>query len=67
MAGTEEAVPSSPFGLLLAEVVRMRQSNLNAAIEDVDSIIDLLVAAREQVASSTVAPALLLPCTVCVQ
>ncbi|QUC19946.1 uncharacterized protein UV8b_04187 [Ustilaginoidea virens] len=52
MAGTEEAVPSSPFGLLLAEVVRMRQSNLNAAIEDVDSIIDLLVAAREQVASN---------------
>ncbi|QPH18452.1 hypothetical protein C2857_003492 [Epichloe festucae Fl1] len=50
MAGAEDGVPSSPFGPLLAEVARMRKLNLNAAIQDVDSIIDLLTAAREQVA-----------------
>ncbi|KJK75795.1 hypothetical protein H634G_09159 [Metarhizium anisopliae BRIP 53293] len=50
MAGAEDDTPSSPFGPLLAELARMRKSNLNAAINDVDSIIDLLTAAREQVA-----------------
>lgn len=50
MAGAEDGMPSSPFGPLLAEVARMRKLNLNAAIQDVDSIIDLLMAAREQVA-----------------
>ncbi|KAK2594553.1 hypothetical protein QQS21_007725 [Conoideocrella luteorostrata] len=50
MAGAEDDMPSSPFGPLLAEVARMRKSNLSAAIQDVDSIIDLLTAAREEVA-----------------
>ncbi|KAG5979755.1 hypothetical protein E4U55_004801 [Claviceps digitariae] len=50
MAGMEDDMPASPFGPLLAEVARMRKSNLNAAIQDVDAIIDLLTAAREQVA-----------------
>ncbi|KAG6095791.1 hypothetical protein E4U30_002038 [Claviceps sp. LM220 group G6] len=50
MAGEEEEMPQSPFGPLLAEVARMRRGNLNAAIQDVDSIIDLLTAARDQVA-----------------
>lgn len=40
----------SPFAPLMAELARMRKSNLNAAIEDVDQIIDLLTSAREQVA-----------------
>lgn len=53
MAGAEDGMPSSPFGPLLAEVARMRKLNLNAAIQDVDSIIDLLMAAREQVAGGT--------------
>jgi hypothetical protein len=53
MAGVEEDMPSSPFGPLLAELARMRKSNLNAAINDVDSIIDLLTAARDQVAGGT--------------
>lgn len=53
MAGAEEEMPTSPFGPLLAELARMRKSNLNAAIDDVDSIIDLLTAAREQVAGGT--------------
>lgn len=53
MAGAEDDTPSSPFGPLLAELARMRKSNLNAAINDVDSIIDLLTAAREQVAGGT--------------
>ncbi|KAG6038081.1 hypothetical protein E4U41_004590 [Claviceps citrina] len=50
MAGAEDDMPLSPFGPLLAEVARMRKSNLSAAIQDVDAIIDLLTAAREQVA-----------------
>lgn len=53
MAGAEDDMPSSPFGPLLAELARMRKSNLNAAINDVDAIIDLLSAAREQVAGGT--------------
>lgn len=53
MAGAEDGMPSSPFGPLLAEVARMRKLNLNAAIQDFDSIIDLLMAAREQVAGGT--------------
>ncbi|KAK4059440.1 RMD5, regulator of gluconeogenesis [Trichoderma simmonsii] len=43
---------ASPFGPLQAELSRMRRSNLTAAIQDVDKIIDYLVAAREQVASA---------------
>ncbi|KAJ6785306.1 hypothetical protein PWT90_09223 [Aphanocladium album] len=42
---------SSPFGPLLLELARMRKSNLSAAIDDVDKIIDLISAAREQVAA----------------
>ncbi|KJZ77378.1 hypothetical protein HIM_03102 [Hirsutella minnesotensis 3608] len=49
MAGSEEDTPS-PFAPLLAEVARMRKSNLTAAIDDVDKIIELLTRAREQVA-----------------
>ena len=49
----DDDLPSSPFGPLLAEVARMRKSNLNAAIEDVDAIIDLLTVARAQVAGGT--------------
>lgn len=44
---------ASPFGPLLLELARMRKSNLTAAIDDVDKIIDLLSAAREQVAAGT--------------
>ncbi|TQS32162.1 hypothetical protein Golomagni_07534, partial [Golovinomyces magnicellulatus] len=40
----------SPFGPLQAELARMRESNLTTAIEEVDEIISLLTAAREQVA-----------------
>ncbi|OAA62093.1 regulator of gluconeogenesis Rmd5 [Cordyceps fumosorosea ARSEF 2679] len=42
---------ASPFGPLLLELARMRKSTLSAAIDDVDKIIDLLTAAREQVAA----------------
>ncbi|EGX95427.1 regulator of gluconeogenesis Rmd5 [Cordyceps militaris CM01] len=42
---------TSPFGPLLLELARMRKSNLSAAIDDVDKIIDLLSAARDQVAA----------------
>ncbi|TQV96257.1 hypothetical protein V2A60_003317 [Cordyceps javanica] len=42
---------ASPFGPLLLELARMRKSNLSSAIDDVDKIIDLLSAAREQVAA----------------
>ncbi|KAL6413525.1 putative regulator of gluconeogenesis Rmd5 [Ilyonectria robusta] len=49
MAGSDDHV--SPFGPLMAELARMRKSNLTSAIDDVDQIIDLLTAAREQVAS----------------
>jgi hypothetical protein len=41
----------SPFGPLQNELARMRRSNLTAAIQDVDKIIDYLVAARDQVAA----------------
>lgn len=61
MAGEEEEMPQSPFGPLLAEVARMRRGNLNAAIQDVDSIIDLLTAARDQVAGGTGKMAYLTP------
>ncbi|KPM35640.1 hypothetical protein AK830_g10927 [Neonectria ditissima] len=49
MTGSDDHV--SPFGPLMAELARMRKSNLTSAIEDVDQIIDLLTAAREQVAA----------------
>jgi hypothetical protein len=41
---------ASPFGPLQAELARMRRSTLSSAIDDVDQIIELLTAAREQVA-----------------
>lgn len=41
----------SPFGPLQNELTRMRGANLTAAIQDVDKIIEYLVAAREQVAA----------------
>ncbi|KAF7556639.1 hypothetical protein G7046_g6234 [Stylonectria norvegica] len=47
--GTDHDHPS-PFAPLMAELARMRKSNLTAAIDDVDQIIDLLTAAREQAA-----------------
>ncbi|KAH7156381.1 CTLH/CRA C-terminal to lish motif domain-containing protein [Dactylonectria macrodidyma] len=49
MAGNDDHV--SPFGPLMAELARMRKSNLTSAIDDVDQIIELLTAAREQVAT----------------
>jgi E3 ubiquitin-protein transferase RMND5 len=50
MAGADEDVSPSPFAPLHVELARMRKSTLRSAISDVDKIIDLLVAAREQVA-----------------
>lgn len=49
MAGTDKDHPS-PFAPLMAELARMRRSNLKTAIDDVDQIINLLTSAREQVA-----------------
>lgn len=49
MTGSNDHI--SPFGPLMAELARMRKSNLNSTIEDVDQIINFLTAAREQVAS----------------
>ncbi|KAK7430147.1 hypothetical protein QQZ08_003332 [Neonectria magnoliae] len=49
MAGSDDH--ASPFGPLMAELARMRKSNLTSAIEDVDQIIGLLTAAREKVAA----------------
>ncbi|KAF4505434.1 hypothetical protein G6O67_007384 [Ophiocordyceps sinensis] len=49
MAGADEDT-TSPFAPLLVDLARMRRSNLTAAIEDVDKILDLLTKAREQVA-----------------
>ncbi|KAI1068361.1 uncharacterized protein FIESC28_03672 [Fusarium coffeatum] len=40
----------SPFAPLMAELARMRNKNLKSAIDDVDSVIDLLVNARDQIA-----------------
>ena len=45
----DDGVPS-PFGPLQKELARMRNANLNAAIDDVDKIIALLESTREQVA-----------------
>lgn len=39
----------SPFALLQAELARMRRFNLTAAIDDVDKVIELLEAARDQI------------------
>jgi hypothetical protein len=47
----------SPFLPLLAEVAKMRKSNLNATIEDVDDIISLIESTREQVAGRKTHPA----------
>lgn len=55
MAGSDDD-NLSPFAPLLAELARMRRSNLTAAIHDVDTVIELLTAAREQVAGGTRAP-----------
>ncbi|PTB40457.1 uncharacterized protein TrAFT101_005649 [Trichoderma asperellum] len=41
----------SPFGPLQNELARMRGANLTTAIQDVDKIIEYLVAARDQVAA----------------
>ncbi|GFP56573.1 E3 ubiquitin-protein ligase RMND5A [Trichoderma asperellum] len=41
----------SPFGPLQNELARMRGANLTPAIQDVDKIIEYLVAARDQVAA----------------
>lgn len=49
MAEPDDDHPS-PFGPLQVELARMRKSNLTGAIDDVEKIIDLLTAAREQVA-----------------
>ncbi|KAL2211751.1 regulator of gluconeogenesis Rmd5 [Sarocladium strictum] len=43
-------LPASPFATLRADVARMRRSGLRHAINDVDKVIDILTAAREQVA-----------------
>ncbi|KAM0253419.1 hypothetical protein ACHAP5_000448 [Fusarium lateritium] len=49
MAGADND-HASPFAPLMAELARMRTRNLNAAIDEVDSVIDLLTTAREQIA-----------------
>lgn len=41
----------SPFHPLQNELARMRGANLTAAIQDVDKIIEYLVAARGQIAA----------------
>ncbi|KAF4125051.1 hypothetical protein GMORB2_3890 [Geosmithia morbida] len=41
---------ASPFKPLEAELARMRRSNLTAAIDDVDKVIELLQSTRDQVA-----------------
>ncbi|KAM0466899.1 hypothetical protein ACHAPV_000409 [Trichoderma viride] len=51
MAGSNDDIVS-PFGPLQNELARMRGANLTAAIEDVDKIIEHLVAAREQIAAA---------------
>ncbi|RFU75562.1 regulator of gluconeogenesis rmd5 [Trichoderma arundinaceum] len=51
MSGSGDDIVS-PFGPLQTELARMRRSNLTAAIQDVDKIIEYLVAAREQVAAA---------------
>jgi hypothetical protein len=52
MAGLNDDIVS-PFGPLQNELARMRGANLTAAIQDVDQIIEHLVAAREQIAAGT--------------
>ncbi|CAM1504476.1 Fc.00g020670.m01.CDS01 [Cosmosporella sp. VM-42] len=49
MAGDENDHPS-PFAPLMAELARMKKSNLNAVVDDVDHIIYLLTMARDVVA-----------------
>lgn len=55
MPAVEQDRPS-PFAALQADVERMKGSNLTSAIDDVDSVIDLLMAAREQVAGGKPSP-----------
>lgn len=55
MAGPDEDTPS-PFAPLLADLARMRRSNLTTAIDDVDRILDLLAGTRDQVARGTRQP-----------
>lgn len=52
MAGSNDDIVS-PFGPLQNELARMRGANLTAAIQDVDKIIEHLVAARERIAAGT--------------
>lgn len=49
MTGADNA-PVSPFAPLQADLARMKKSNLNAAIGDVDKILEMLERTREQVA-----------------
>lgn len=49
MAGASDSNPS-PFATLQGDVSRMRKMNLDAAIGDVDKIIELLESTRQQVA-----------------
>ncbi|KAH7319999.1 CTLH/CRA C-terminal to lish motif domain-containing protein [Stachybotrys elegans] len=49
MAGTDDDAPS-PFTSLYPEIARMKRSNLRAAIDDIDKIIQSLEHTRAQVA-----------------
>ncbi|CAI6081334.1 hypothetical protein V2G26_011632 [Clonostachys chloroleuca] len=52
MTGADNA-PVSPFAPLQADLARMKKSNLNAAIGDVDKILEMLERTREQVAQES--------------
>lgn len=52
MPGAENGHPS-PFKPLEPELQRMRKSNLSAAIDDVDKVIELLQSTRDQVAQGS--------------
>lgn len=52
MPKAEEDHPS-PFQPLEADLERMRRSTLTAAIDDVDRIIELLEATRQQIAEGS--------------
>lgn len=46
----------SPFGPVQAELAKMRNANLGAAIQDVDRIITLLETTKQQVEHGTDLP-----------